>query len=139
MPIELHRRRIYIVPPGPGPGPPVLLMVMLVGSLNYSNNAALLLTCMLGAAGAASMLVAFRALDGLALAGVRAGQALAGQPLALPLEFESTRPRNAIRVDLGPHTQAFAIDGSGKADDMLPLATVKRDWQPLPRQRVWLS
>lgn len=139
MPIELNRRRIYIVPTGFGIGFTVLLMVMLVGSLNYSNNAALLLTCLLGAAGAASMLIAFRALDGLVLASVRAGQAVAGQPLALTLEFESTRQRSAIRVDLGEACQAFAIDASGKADVTLPLATRQRGWHPLPRVRVWTT
>ena len=65
LPIELHRRRIYIVPTGFGLGFSILLAVMLVGALNYANNAALLLTCLLGAASAASMLVAFRSLDGL--------------------------------------------------------------------------
>ena len=137
LPIELHRRRIYLVPTGFGVGFTVLLMVMLVGSLNYANNAALLLTCMLGAAGSASMLMAFRTLDGLALARVRAGQAIAGEPLALTLEFESARPRSAIRVDLGDSTQAFAIEASGKADVTVTLATSRRGWQPLPRLRVW--
>lgn len=137
LPIELHRRRIYIVPTGFGMGFTVLLMVMLVGSLNYANNAALLLTCMLGAAGAASMLIAYRALDGLALTGVRAGQAIAGEPLALTLEFESSRSRSAIRVDLGAVCQAFAIDASGKANVSLPMPTEHRGWQPLPRLRIW--
>ena len=67
LPITLHRRRIYIVPSGFGLGFSLLLLVMLVGALNYNNNAALLLTCLLGAASAASMLVAFRNLDGLRL------------------------------------------------------------------------
>lgn len=139
LPIKLHRRRIYLVPSGFGVGFTVLLMVMLVGSLNYANNAALLLTCMLGAAGSASMLVAFRTLDGLALASVRAGQAIAGEPLALTLEFESRRPRSAVRIDLGDSTQAFAIDASGKTDVTVQLATSRRGWQPLPRLRVWTS
>jgi uncharacterized protein (DUF58 family) len=139
LPIELQRRRIYIVPTGFGMGFTILLMVMLVGSLNYTNNAALLLTCMLGAAGASSMLVAFRALDGLALTSVRAGQAIAGEFLALTLEFDSSRPRSAIRIDLESCSQAFAIDDSGKANVTLPLATHRRGWQPLPRLRVWTS
>lgn len=139
LPIELHRRRIYIVPTAFGVGFTVLLLVMLVGALNYSNNAALLLTCVLGAAGSASMLIAFRALDGLALAGIRAGQAIAGEPLALTLEFESMRPRSAIRVDLGTATQAFAVESSGETDVTLALPTTRRGWQPLPRLRVWTS
>ncbi len=51
LPIELHRKRIYIVPSVFGAGFSVLLLVMMIGALNYANNAALLLTCLLGAAG----------------------------------------------------------------------------------------
>src|SRR6185437_12183386 len=71
LPIELGRRRIYIVPTAFGLGFGVLL----------------LLTCMLGAATAASMLLAFRTLDGLSLRGIRAGHAVAGEPLELVLDF----------------------------------------------------
>jgi uncharacterized protein (DUF58 family) len=137
LPIELHRRRIYIVPTGFGIGFTVLLLVMLIGSLNYANNAALMLTCLLGAASAASMLVAFRSLDGLRLSHIRADHAIAGQALMLTLEFEADRPRNAIRVDLGARSVAFAIGSTGQAVVTLPMATSQRGWQPLPRMRVW--
>lgn len=137
LPIELHRRRIYIVPSGFGIGFSVMLLVMLVGALNYANNAALLLTCLLGAASSASMLVAFRSLDGLRLAHVQAGHAVAGQPIELTLAFDSNRPRNAIRVDLGELSIAFALDGRAAAPVKLALPTERRGWQPLPRLRVW--
>ena len=91
LPIELHRRRIYIVPTGFGIGFSVLLMVMLAGALNYANNAALLLTCLLGAATSTSMLVAFRTLNGLRLSHIHAGHAVAGQPIELTLTLDSTR------------------------------------------------
>ncbi|WP_426689171.1 DUF58 domain-containing protein [Rhodanobacter ginsengiterrae] len=139
LPIELHRRRIYIVPTGFGLGFSVLLLVMLAGALNYSNNAALLLTCLLGAASAASMLVAFRNLDGLRLGHIGAGHAVAGDPLLLALAFDSARPRQAIRVDLGDATTAFALDGRVSAVVRLSVATERRGWQPLPRLRVWTS
>ncbi len=137
LPIELHRRRIYIVPTGFGLGFSILLLVMLAGALNYTNNAALLLTCLLGAASAASMLVAFRSLDGLRLSHVRANHAVAGQPLELVLTLDSDRPRSAIRVDLGEQTLALALDGRNIAQAKLALPTVQRGWQPLPRLRVW--
>ncbi|WEN13486.1 DUF58 domain-containing protein [Rhodanobacter sp. AS-Z3] len=137
LPITLHRRRIYIVPTGFGLGFSILLLVMLTGALNYNNNAALLLTCLLGAASAASMLVAFRNLDSLRLAHIRAGQAVAGDPLTLTLAFDSSRPREAIRVDLGETTLAFTLDGRSSANAQLSLPTEIRGWQSLPRVRVW--
>lgn len=139
LPIELHRRRIYLMPSGFGIGFSILLLVMLVGALNYANNSALLLTCLLGAASAASMLVAFRALDRLRLSQIRAGTAVAGEALELILVFDAERPRHAIRIDLGPRTVAFALDGRGSTEIKLALPTSRRGWQPLPRLRVWTS
>ena len=139
LPIELHRRRIYIVPSGFGLGFSVLLMVMLVGALNYANNAALLLTCLLGAATAASMLVAFRNLDGLRLRSARAGHAVAGEPIELTLSFDSSRARDAIRVDLENCCIAFAVETDATAEIKLQLATMDRGWLPIPRLRVWTS
>ncbi len=138
LPLELHRRRIYIVPTGFGAAFAVLLTVMLVGALNYANNAALLLTCLLGATSAASMLVAFRTLDGLRLASVRADHVVAGEAVQVQFEFETTRLRQALRLDLGPASTAFAI-AAGRTSVGLPLQTAKRGWMPLPRVRVWSS
>jgi uncharacterized protein (DUF58 family) len=139
LPIELHRRRIYIVPSGFGIGFSVLLAVMLVGALNYANNAALLLTCLLGASSAASMLVAFRTLDGLRLSHIRAGHAVAGQSIELTIAFDSSRSRNAIRLDLADSRIAFALEANTSAQVKLTLPTVQRGWQPLPRLRLWSS
>jgi uncharacterized protein (DUF58 family) len=138
LPVELHRRRIYIVPTGFGLGFTVLLLVMLVGALNYSNNAALLLTCLLGAASAASMLVAFRTLDGLRLQGIRADRAVAGQPLDVSFDFASRRPRYALRLDLGDACVAFAVDVSHDSRTVtVSLPTEVRGWLSLPRLRIW--
>jgi uncharacterized protein (DUF58 family) len=137
LPIELHRRRIYIVPTGFGMAFTVLLMVMMVGSLNYSNNAALLLTCMLGAATAISMLVAFRALNGLRVRGLRAGHATAGQPIDVTFDFEATRLRQAVRLDIGEGTRAF--DVQGRTDVTVSIPTELRGWLSMPRFCVWTT
>jgi uncharacterized protein (DUF58 family) len=139
LPIELHRRRIYIVPTRFGLGFSILLMIMLVGALNYGNNAALLLTCLLGAASATSMLVTFRNLNGIRLSHVRAGHAIAGSPLEITLTFEAERVRQAIRLDLGEQASAFALTASGTARLQMTLPTHQRGWQPLPRLRLWSS
>lgn len=139
LPVELHRRRIYIIPTAFGLGFTVLLLVMLVGALNYANNSALLLTCLLGAACAASMLIAFRSLDGLRLADIRAGNAIAGQPIELTLAFESQRRRNAIRIDLDQQSTAFAIEPDVGMPLKLSLPTSRRGWMNVPRIRIWSS
>lgn len=137
LPIELHRRRIYIVPTGFGAAFTVLLLVMMVGSLNYSNNAALLLTCMLGAATAISMLVAFRTLNGLRIRGLRAGHAMAGQPIDITFDIEATRLRQAIRIEMGESKRAF--DVQGRTDVTLNIPTEHRGWLGMPRFCVWTT
>jgi uncharacterized protein (DUF58 family) len=138
LPIELHRRRIYIVPTGMGLAFGVLLMVMLAGALNYANNAALLLTCLLSAACVASMLVAFRSLDGLRLVAVQPGHATAGQALPLQLHLDTgPRTRQSIRIDLDGQTLAFAALAGEQVRLPVALATERRGWQTLPRLRVW--
>lgn len=137
LPIELHRRRIYIAPTGFGLAFTLLLLVMMIGSLNYSNNAALLLTCLLGAATSISMLVAFRTLNGLRIRGVRAGHAIAGQPIDVTFDFEAKRLRQAVRLDLADLTQAFDVDD--RTDVTVSLPTDYRGWLPLPRLRIWTT
>jgi uncharacterized protein (DUF58 family) len=139
LPIELHRKRIYIVPSGFGVGFSVLLLVMMVGALNYANNAAMLLTCMLGAASAASMLATFRNMHGLRLLHVHAGHAVAGTMLELTLAFESGRARQAIRLDLGDISTAIAFDVDGTASIKLRMPTDRRGWHAMPRVRLWSS
>jgi uncharacterized protein (DUF58 family) len=137
LPIELHRRRVYIVPTGFGVAFTLLLLVMMIGSLNYSNNAALLLTCMLGSATAISMLVAFRTLNGLRVRGLRAGHATAGQPIDITFDLEATRLRQAIRLDIAHGTHTF--DVHGRTDVTVSMPTEYRGWLSMPRFRLWTT
>jgi uncharacterized protein (DUF58 family) len=137
LPIELHRRRIYIIPTGFGMAFTLLLLVMMLGSLNYSNNAALLLTCVLGAATSISMLVAFRSLNGLRIRGVRGGHAVAGEPIDVTFDFEARRLRQALRLDIAEVSQAFDVDG--RCDVTVHLPTEQRGWLQIPRLRLWTT
>ncbi len=139
LPVELHRRRIYIVPTGFGVGFAALLLVMLIGALNYANNAALLLTCLLSAASASSMLMTFRNLNGLRLSRLQNGHATAGDPIEVSLLFESERARNAVRVDTTDTRVAFSTATDGTARITILLPTAQRGWQPMPRLRVWTT
>ncbi|MEW5308296.1 MAG: hypothetical protein WDW38_000266 [Sanguina aurantia] len=133
-------RRIYIVIDVVfGLGFSILLLVMLVGALNYSNSAALLLTCLLGAASSTSMLSGFRNLDGLTLLQIRAGNATAGDPIEVALTIETSRLRQAVRLDLDAESAAFAIHANDTTVVKLVLPTSVRGWQPLPRLRIWTT
>lgn len=136
LPIRLDRRRIYIVPTRSGFGFAVLLLVMLGGSLNYQNNAALLLTCMLGATLATSMLFTWRELHDLSLRSVHAGHGFSGQRLALHLGFSTgRRTRHGLRIEVdGLEQPCPLLAGSGRAT--VTIATHHRGWMPIPRLRL---
>lgn len=137
LPIHLHRRRIYIVPTGFGMGLSLLLAVMLLGALNYTNNAALGLTCLLGAAAVGSMLVAFRTLNGLVIGGMRSDSVRAGSPARVSLDVSaSQRIRTAIRLDIDGNEQVFTVRPGGPTLVEFALETSFRGWQPLPRLRI---
>lgn len=138
LPIVLGRKRIYIVPTAFGLGFAVILVVMLLGALNYSNNAALLLTCLLGGASAGSMLGTFRVLDGVRLDGIRAGSAVAGEPIEVFLDFSGGhRSRDAVRLDGAEQTLHFDVPAEAGYALQLDLPTDRRGWLPLPRVRIY--
>ncbi len=137
LPIRLHRRRIYVVPTRFGLAFAAMLLVMLLGALNYNNNAALLLTCLLGAAAFQSVFGAFRALDGLELAAVHAEPCFAGESLSVQLRFAaSSRVRRGLRLDVRGRVLRFDLR-YGDADPLaLDLPTQQRGRYRLPRLRL---
>ena len=137
LPIRLDRRRIYVVPSRFGAAFSVLLLVMLLGALNYSNNPALLLTCLLGAAAWASLFAGFRTINGITLVHVRASEAHAGDPLPLRLRFATGgRARASLRLRRGEATVAFWLAAERESDLELPVTPVRRGWFRPGRVRV---
>lgn len=137
LPIRLGRKRIFIVPTGFGAGFAMILVVMLLGALNYSNNAALLLAALLGAATTGSMLAAFRALNGLHLDAVRSVTARAGELMPVVLEANGDgRSRHALYLHIAGQVSSFDIPAHRPQILQLQLPTSRRGWIAMPRLRV---
>ncbi|UXI69639.1 DUF58 domain-containing protein [Tahibacter amnicola] len=140
LPIALHRRRIYVLPTLFGLLFAVMLMVMAMGALNYNNNPALLLTCILGGVAFISVLVSFRNLDGLTLRSIHASPTFAGEPAPVQLVFDpGTRPREAVRVDIGEAVTIAHGEANSPMRATLHVATTRRGLMRLPRIRLWTS
>ncbi len=146
LPILLHRRRIYVVPSRFGLVYSLMLLVMLIGSLNYANNPALLLTCLLGSAAYLSVFSGFRMLNRLELKSIQAQPCHAGDPLRLTLSFGSTAStaKRGLRLRLenaGANSADEAIvfdlpaNDTQAVDALLPAP--RRGWQAVGRVRVW--
>ncbi|MBN8481760.1 MAG: DUF58 domain-containing protein [Xanthomonadales bacterium] len=140
LPIALHRRRIYVLPSAFGVAFAVLLAVMLLGALNYANNPALLLTCVLAAAAWMSLFAGFRTLAGLELEHLEGDACHAGDGLGLRLAFVGgARARAHLQLRLGEAHAAFAVPAGETVRVELRIPTRRRGWMAPGRLKLWTT
>jgi uncharacterized protein (DUF58 family) len=109
--IVLTRRRIFILPARAGVVFGAILLLMLVGAINYGLSLALMLTFLLASFGITAMLHTFRNLAGLRVTAVRAEPVFAGETAHFGLAVHNPTPlfRCAIRLT----GRAALVSGSG--------------------------
>jgi uncharacterized protein (DUF58 family) len=139
--VLLTQRRVYIVPTGPGIGFMVLLLVLLIGSINYSLGLGFALTFMAGACALVDMVFTYRNLAHLRLRPGRAQDVFAGEEAQFELHLVNRTgyDRYAIAVQFAgssaaPHFADVAA-GSG-ASVTLAMPTERRGWLAAPRVRL---
>ena len=133
-PITLERRRIFILPTRYGLLFAVLLLVMLLGSINYNNNLGFVLTFLLGGLALVSILHGYRNLARLTLCAVRTDPAFAGQEARYTLAVDNRGgpARYAVTLALrDPASREKVIDVPAAARVTVTLA------RPAPRRGVW--
>jgi uncharacterized protein (DUF58 family) len=96
--VDLHRRRVYILPTRLGIVFATMLFAMLLGSLNYGNNLGLALTFLLTALGLVAMQRCHRNLQGTTVQFAGAEPCFAGTPAVFQLALSN--PSRAPRYDL---------------------------------------
>ncbi|MEO8801824.1 MAG: DUF58 domain-containing protein [Rudaea sp.] len=137
LPIRLDRRRIYVLPTRFGLMFSAVLLVMMLGALNYNNNPALLLTCLLGAAGYQSIFQAFRALNRLELRALQSNPCHAGERLLVRFRFHAGgRDRLGLRLDIGVENKLFDLRELHEQPIAIELPTLQRGWYRIGRVRV---
>lgn len=140
LPVQFHRRRVYVVPTRFGLFYGVLLLAMLLGALNYNNNPALLLGLLLAGGGLASLIAAQLQLNGLEVAAVDAEPVPAGSDLMLRVHARATdgRERRGLQVspDGDPARPAVLGLEHGEGEARIAIPTRRRGWQPVPRLKV---
>lgn len=100
-PVILHRRRIYILPTRYGALLTFLLLLMLVGSINYNNSLGFALTFLVGSIAIISMLHAHRNLASLQLRCGNTRSVFAGQTAYFPLLIRNPNSIDKISIVLG--------------------------------------
>ncbi len=91
--VPLNRRRIFILPTRHGVSLGGLLLVILLGAINYDNALAYLLCFLLGGLLLVAMLHTYYNLAGLALRTIRVEPVFAGKPAEFAVQLTSTPPR----------------------------------------------
>lgn len=150
MPVTLDRRRVYVLPSGFGLFAGLLVVVMLVGALNYNNNPALLLALLLAATFMASLMASHLQLSGLRIESVSAEPVHAGSPLRLQVALTAIDQRARYGLRLGASGQDALVPALSGAAVVAELAypTHLRGWlaperlrlsttQPLGVARAW--
>lgn len=147
LPVQIDRRRAYVLPTRFGLFYSVLLAGMGAGALNYNNNPALLLCLLLGGTGLASLIAAQIQLTGMRITAIDAEPVTAGQPLLLRVHAQAdpSRIRRGLRVDDDGMFDEGELEpallnldqGRGEAEILLP--TVQRGWLDVPRLRIYTT
>lgn len=138
--IDLHRRRVYILPTRGGFYFGLLVFTMLLGSMNYSNNLGFALTFLLAGLGFVSMHHSHRNLVNLRLRIARVEPAFAGGDAVFPVRLSnpSATMRYAVYVDTGEDgTRVTDIPAGGEAEIRLPVPAARRGRLICPRLRIY--
>lgn len=139
-PWPIRRQRVYIVPTRLGYGYGLLLLVMLLGAMNYSNSMAFALTFLLAGIGLLAMHHTHGNLvnldvDALKVEPVHAGEAA---QFRIALTNASKLARYALSAcwEQQPLVAHVDVPVNGRGELVLPLAAARRGCLPAPRFSV---
>lgn len=101
-PVQLDRSRIFILPTSTGVLFAAVLLVMLLGAINYANNMGYMFTFLLGSMALVSILHSYRNLAKLQFSVARAAPVFAGERAAFEILVSNPgdRPRHVIDLQL---------------------------------------
>lgn len=134
--VLLHRSRIYILPTRAGVFFAAVVLMLLIGSLNYANNMGFALTFLLTGVGLVAMHHCHRNLAGLCISFKQAKPVFAGDKVQFQfiLDNSDALSRSQIAAGLKDTTAVCGdIRAKNRAIFTLPLITSKRGWITCPR------
>ena len=135
-PITLVQRRVFILPTRGGIFFGVLLIVMLLGAINYNNSLAFTLTFLLASLSIVAMLHAYRNLLHLRVSVGHVMPVFCGETARVAVILDNPRPGSRYALSLRFAKQAPLsgdVPGGGWSRFDLPLPTNQRGRLPLPR------
>lgn len=135
-PVELRQRRVFILPTRQGLLFAAILLLMLIGSINYDASLGYALTFLLTALSVVAMLHTYRNLLRLRVDIGPAEPVFCGETLRVPVTLENPDGRARFAVSLHFPEQPKAVSdvpADGWARVELPLSAKRRGRHALPR------
>ena len=127
--ITLNRRRIYILPTRRGLFFALLLLLLLIGSINYALSLGFILTFLLAGLGHVAMLHTYRNLSGAQISLGAIAPVFAGEHAQFMVNLEAPGPRPAIGLHFKNQPPAWVDLLEPEAQSMaVPLPTTQRGW-----------
>lgn len=139
LPISLHSRRVYILPTRFGLFFGLVVFTMVLGSLNFNNNPAMMFAFLVVAISMVSFHHTVGNLRGLTLQSIRAEPVFAGAPIRLKLSFREAehRPRPGLVLELESAQSRIALPDGSDTEVEIEVPTTRRGWLRPGRFRLW--
>lgn len=138
-PIRLGQRRVYVLPTKAGIAFGVVLVLILLGAVNYNLSLGYALVFLLAGLGVVTILHGFRNLVQLSLRPGRAESVFAGEAATFELVLDNSRTESRDSLRLFLHDEApieVDVPASASVTARLVLPTHRRGWLPLPRVTI---
>ena len=129
--VTLNQRRIFILPTRQGFGFAVVLLLMLLGDINYNLSLGYVLTFLLATMAAMTMLHAFRNLAQLEVRAGRTDAVFAGENTRFVFHFHNTSnlPRHQLTLhDIEGHRTTFDLPARRNTAITLSIPAARRGW-----------
>mgnify|MGYP001814364535 FL=1 len=132
LPHALEYRHIYVMPTRFGFWFGVLLVLMVIGGLNFNNNMTLMLVFMLGSIAMLTTLLAYRNLLGITLSRISAPAVFAGEKAGFRLLLKNSEERTRFAI------QAISAEAVDTAD-IPPQHTIRLQLSQQTGARGWME
>ena len=138
LPIQLHRKRVYVLPTRFGFAFSVLLLILLLGGLNYANNLILMQTFLLSGVVLVALIQVNANLIGLSVVAVHTGRCFAGDSCQMEIDITASnkRLRRAVAVQLNDIRDIRDVSNDKTSRFKIAVTTPQRGLHPAPRLRV---
>lgn len=134
--ITLRHKRIYIIPTRSGLGFAFLIVLALIGAINYQSSLGFFFAFLLAGIAHSAMLRTYASLLGLEIRTGNAQPVFAGESAHFPLILADRRGRQRLGIAL-PESQTSAdVAAHGETTTQVRIASTARGWLALPRSRL---